>query len=136
MKVCKTCNIAKDESEFYKSNTGIFPECKSCSIIRARKWQINNKERAREIDRKRNRTDRRRTQHRINWSKKQCDGKRDKVKSRDNYICLRCDITEKQHLRKFGEGLHVHHIDRDRENNDLSNLEILCANCHAIEHWS
>ena len=29
----------------------------------------------------------------------------------------------------------VHHIDRDRSNNDISNLEVLCANCHAIEHW-
>lgn len=29
----------------------------------------------------------------------------------------------------------VHHIDRDRTNNDISNLEILCRNCHAEEHW-
>lgn len=29
----------------------------------------------------------------------------------------------------------VHHVDRDRDNNLLSNLQILCANCHAIEHW-
>lgn len=28
----------------------------------------------------------------------------------------------------------VHHIDRDRKNNVISNLEVLCANCHAIEH--
>jgi hypothetical protein len=30
----------------------------------------------------------------------------------------------------------VHHKDYDRSNNLLENLEILCANCHAIEHWS
>lgn len=29
----------------------------------------------------------------------------------------------------------VHHIDRDRMNDDILNLEVLCANCHAIEHW-
>jgi hypothetical protein len=29
----------------------------------------------------------------------------------------------------------VHHKDRNRMNDDESNLEILCANCHAIEHW-
>ena len=29
----------------------------------------------------------------------------------------------------------LHHKDRDRHNNDISNLEILCSNCHAIEHW-
>lgn len=30
--------------------------------------------------------------------------------------------------------LEVHHKDRDRANNDISNLEILCANCHSIKH--
>lgn len=29
----------------------------------------------------------------------------------------------------------VHHKDWNHENNDPSNLEVLCANCHAIEHW-
>jgi hypothetical protein len=32
--------------------------------------------------------------------------------------------------------LHVHHVDRDRENNESTNLETLCANCHNIEHWN
>lgn len=32
--------------------------------------------------------------------------------------------------------LEVHHKDRDRSNNDLSNLEIVCANCHTIDHKS
>jgi len=32
------------------------------------------------------------------------------------------------------DALEVHHIDRDRKNNSLSNLEVLCANCHSIEH--
>jgi hypothetical protein len=30
----------------------------------------------------------------------------------------------------------VHHKDRDRTNNTPENLEVLCCNCHAIEHWS
>lgn len=30
--------------------------------------------------------------------------------------------------------LEVHHIDRDPSNNQLDNLEILCPNCHTIEH--
>lgn len=29
----------------------------------------------------------------------------------------------------------VHHIDHDRSNDDIDNLIILCANCHAIVHW-
>lgn len=44
--------------------------------------------------------------------------------------CARCGYDE--HLA----ALIVHHKDTDRSNNSLENLEILCANCHAIEHWS
>ena len=29
----------------------------------------------------------------------------------------------------------VHHKDHNRQHNDLENLEVLCANCHAIEHY-
>jgi endogenous inhibitor of DNA gyrase (YacG/DUF329 family) len=32
--------------------------------------------------------------------------------------------------------LTVHHIDRSKRNNAPSNLVTLCANCHALEHWS
>ncbi len=41
--------------------------------------------------------------------------------------CNRCGFSD---IR----ALEVHHIDRDRSNNKLNNLEILCANCHSIEH--
>ena len=30
--------------------------------------------------------------------------------------------------------LEVHHIDKNRSNNELDNLIILCANCHSILH--
>lgn len=30
--------------------------------------------------------------------------------------------------------LQVHHKDRNRQNNTLENLEVLCPNCHCIEH--
>lgn len=33
-------------------------------------------------------------------------------------------------------GLVVHHKDRNRENNKLENLEILCGGCHRIEHYN
>ena len=32
------------------------------------------------------------------------------------------------------EDLLIHHIDRDRSNNNIENLEVLCTSCHAIEH--
>jgi hypothetical protein len=33
------------------------------------------------------------------------------------------------------EILHIHHKDRDRSNNSLGNLLILCPNCHYEEHF-
>jgi hypothetical protein len=30
--------------------------------------------------------------------------------------------------------LHVHHIDKNRQNNQLSNLKLLCRSCHSKEH--
>lgn len=41
-----------------------------------------------------------------------------------------CSICKFNDIR----ALEVHHIDRDRTNNSLDNLVILCANCHSIEH--
>ncbi len=72
------------------------------------------------------------------------------------------DGLEQLHLPHFGSGIHcyrdiafrtkpkqgercnynaneaaiiVHHKDRNRDNNNISNLEVLCCNCHAIEHY-
>lgn len=40
--------------------------------------------------------------------------------------CERCGATER---------LHVHHRDRDRTNNDPTNLETLCVLCHNRHHF-
>jgi predicted nucleic acid-binding Zn ribbon protein len=42
--------------------------------------------------------------------------------------CERCGYDKK-------EILNIHHKDRNRKNNDLDNLELLCPNCHAEEHY-
>lgn len=42
--------------------------------------------------------------------------------------CEKCDYAKV-------EILHVHHRDRDRNNNDPSNLELICPNCHYEEHY-
>lgn len=44
--------------------------------------------------------------------------------------CQKCMYSEHPEI------LVVHHADRDRTNNDLGNLEILCPNCHALEHYA
>lgn len=42
--------------------------------------------------------------------------------------CNRCGYN------KFSQALQVHHIDENRDNNELSNLEILCPTCHWEHH--
>ncbi len=42
--------------------------------------------------------------------------------------CERCGFSVYQVLE-------IHHQDRDRNNNTLGNLEIICPNCHAKEHY-
>lgn len=44
-------------------------------------------------------------------------------------ICERCGYD------KHEAAIVIHHKDHNRENNKSENLEVLCANCHAIEHW-
>ena len=44
------------------------------------------------------------------------------------YKCQRCGYDSNP------AAIDVHHKDHNRDNNDLSNLEVLCANCHAIHH--
>lgn len=42
-------------------------------------------------------------------------------------ICVRCGHNNIL-------ALEVHHKDKNRDNSNIENLEILCANCHTIEH--
>ncbi len=42
--------------------------------------------------------------------------------------CQRCEYSKV-------EILHVHHKDRNHSNNDTSNLELICPNCHYEEHY-
>jgi hypothetical protein len=41
--------------------------------------------------------------------------------------CARCAYNKYEILQ-------VHHKDRDRNNNKLDNLELICPNCHYEEH--
>lgn len=43
-------------------------------------------------------------------------------------ICNRCGYDKEPLI------LGVHHRDRNRKNNTLENLEVLCPNCHSLEH--
>lgn len=69
---------------------------------------------------------------------KQGDTRKDKVTTYKNQkirlmkergrVCERCGYN------RF-EILQVHHKDRNRLNNDLANLELICPNCHFEEHY-
>lgn len=43
-------------------------------------------------------------------------------------VCERCRYDKLEILQ-------VHHRNRDRNNNDLGNLELICPNCHCEEHY-
>ncbi len=63
---------------------------------------------------------------------------RDKVKSQ-RALKWRLLAERGQKCERCGyvkiEILEVHHKDRNRDNNDLSNLALVCPNCHAEEHY-
>lgn len=44
--------------------------------------------------------------------------------------CARCGYAAHPEI------LQVHHKDRNRSNNDPNNLEVLCRNCHVVEHYN
>lgn len=46
------------------------------------------------------------------------------------YSCHRCGWDKWESLSE----LHVHHKDRNKKNNSIENLEILCSKCHRHEH--
>jgi hypothetical protein len=43
--------------------------------------------------------------------------------------CQRCGWNEEPAI------LHRHHKNRDRKNNAMSNIEVLCPTCHVLEHY-
>jgi 5-methylcytosine-specific restriction endonuclease McrA len=75
--------------------------------------------------------------HRIGIKYKQSEPKKDKVKYQQGLklrlLKMRGMKCEKCGYDKY-EILQIHHKDRDRGNNDLDNLELICPNCHYEEH--
>lgn len=45
----------------------------------------------------------------------------------------KCEICGIEEWRGYPAPLELHHIDGNHNNNSLSNLEILCPNCHALK---
>ena len=57
-------------------------------------------------------------------------GQRAAVLTRDGRACVKCGLTEQEHLARWGRPITIDHIDRDRTHNVLENLQTLCLPCH------
>jgi 5-methylcytosine-specific restriction endonuclease McrA len=53
-----------------------------------------------------------------------------KVRGDAGFGCEECGMPQDAHKTEFGQKLHVHHKDGNKQNNNLNNLTALCARCH------
>lgn len=64
---------------------------------------------------------------------------KEQVRIRDHYMCRDCSITQEEHVERFGESLHVHHlharsdVDDSSRSHLMTNLVTLCNQCH--QYW-
>jgi len=139
MKKCKKCGLEKNLSEFYKNKRtkdGLFPECKKCNIERTRKWQNENKEWARKIDNNRyyaNREKRLALSKEV-WANREWKGLREDILKRDGYKCVRCGMSQEEHMNKWGRDLNIDHINHDRKETTIDNSQTICVRCHGYKH--
>lgn len=49
-------------------------------------------------------------------------------------VPLACSACGAREIVRKRSNLYVHHIDEDRSNNSLDNLQVLCASCHRKTH--
>lgn len=61
---------------------------------------------------------------------------RKKALERDKKTCQDCGMTNLEHIKKFNQSLHAHHIVPriDGGSNYVDNLVILCQECHIKRH--
>jgi len=73
---------------------------------------------------------------------KECLTNHTKNTYKDSFSSVRAFLKRSGRLSKcqicgfdsVPEIMGVHHIDRNRKNNNIENLMVLCPNCHSIEH--
>lgn len=64
------------------------------------------------------------------------DELKEKIRTRDNFICQCCRMTEEEHLIVIGTKLHIHHIDYNKENCNEENLITVCTACNTRANYN
>jgi len=55
---------------------------------------------------------------------------KDSIRTRDNFECQNCGMTEEEHLTVWGTVLNIHHIDYNKKNCEEINLITTCKQCN------
>lgn len=120
MKRCRDCNKVKPLEEFgvaKLNKDGRQGHCKMCSTIRVRRWYASKRDS---------------NKLRKNYRPKVSiggfslgDNKNWKWRQYLDDKCRRCGFTPED-----GCQLTIDHIDKNKKNNSVENLQTLCANCH------
>lgn len=128
MKTCKKCQQAKPLTEFYAqpaNKDGRQGTCKKCMGARTAKWYQDHPEAGRLQKRKRLSTPEGRRKHNLSVKMRQ----KPYIKYRADK-CRRCGFVPENICQ-----LTVDHIDSNHDNNDVTNLQTLCHNCHNLKSW-
>lgn len=129
MKLCCKCKVKRDLTYFSTNESksdGLNSECKDCQKIYFKEYYSKNKEKHRKAVQK------------VRNNKKAAIARYKKEKG-----CSRCGYNE------HSAALQFHHLDPNEKNftigtswnlpleeifKEISKCEVLCANCHSIEH--
>lgn len=106
-----------------------------------RDYKKKNPEKVRKSQRNyvENNEERLKIKSRKNHDEKHFNGLRKATLERDGYKCVKCGVTQGQHIAVHGCSLIVHHIDGNgryssNPNSVESNLQTLCKRCHSSIH--
>lgn len=69
----------------------------------------------------------------IERNKRRFGGMRDNILERDLWRCVSCGMTNEQHIVIFARSITIDHIDGNRNNNKVDNLQTLCLRCHGAK---
>lgn len=69
------------------------------------------------------------------WAARKRKERRERILGRDNHTCQTCGYRPSLVIVGKPRPLHIHHIDKDQENNSDSNLITLCSSCHSKVHY-